>query len=78
MNTFERKNMETQNFVLSYRTDLYFHDYSLTIELDGFNHFDRDIDNGIKRKKSIEEKLNCKFISIDSDENSCNIFKQIH
>ena len=32
--TFEGKNMQTQYSVLGYRTDLYFHDYKLAIEVD--------------------------------------------
>ena len=34
MSSFEGKNMRTQYNVLSYRIDLYFHDYKLTIEID--------------------------------------------
>ena len=32
METFEGENMETQYSVLTYRFDLYFHDYKLAIE----------------------------------------------
>ena len=34
MSSFEGENMQTQYNVLSYRTDLYFHDYKLAIEID--------------------------------------------
>ena len=36
--------METQYNVLSYRTDLHFHDYKLAIEIDENGHSDRNID----------------------------------
>ena len=34
MSSFEGENMQTQYNVLSYRIDLYFHDYKLAIEID--------------------------------------------
>ena len=34
MCSFGGENMQTQYKVLSYRTDLYFHDYKLAIEID--------------------------------------------
>ena len=42
METFEEENMETQYSVLTYRVDLYFHEYKLTIEVDEKGHNDRD------------------------------------
>ena len=33
MDLFEGENVQTQYNVLSYRTDLYFHDYKLEIEI---------------------------------------------
>ena len=53
MSSFERENMQTQCKVLSYRIDLYFHDYKLTIEIDENRHSDINIDKKIKRKKVI-------------------------
>ena len=53
MNSFEGESIETQYNVLSYRIDLYFHDYKLTIEIDENGHSDRNIDYKIKRQKSI-------------------------
>ena len=38
METFEGENMETQYSVLTYRVDLYFHDYKLAIEVDEKGH----------------------------------------
>ena len=44
MGSFEGENMETQYNVLSYRIDLYFHNYKLAIETDENRHSDRNID----------------------------------
>ena len=43
METFEGENMETQYSVLTYRVDLYFHEYKLAIEVDEKGHCDRDL-----------------------------------
>ena len=59
--------------MLSFRIDLYFHDYRFVIEVDGFNHYDRDIEKEIKRQKSIEKKLHCNFIWNDPNGNNFNI-----
>ena len=40
MSPFEGGNMETQGNVLSYRVDLYFHDYKLATEIDKSVHSD--------------------------------------
>ena len=74
-NVFVGENMQTQYNVLGYKIDLYFHDYKLAIEVDGKGHRDRNIDHEIKRQKAIEEKLDCKFIRIDPDEENFNVFK---
>ena len=68
MTAFEGENMKTQYSVLSYRTDLYFHDYKLAIEVDEKGHKDRNIDHEIKRQEAIKEKLGCEFIRINPDE----------
>ena len=41
--------MQTQYNALSYRIDLYFHDYKLTKEIDENGLSDRNIDYEIKR-----------------------------
>ena len=43
--------------VLSYRTELYFHDYKLAIETDENGRSDRNIDCEIKRQKTIEQEV---------------------
>ena len=41
--------MQTQYNVLSYRIDLYFHDYQLALEIYENGHSDRNIDYEIQR-----------------------------
>ena len=67
--------MQTQYSVLGYKTDLYFCDYKLTIEVDERGHKSRNIDHKIKRQKAIEKEFNCKFIRINPDEENFNIFR---
>ena len=50
----------------------------LAIEVDEFNHCDRNIDYEIKRQKAIEKELDCKFDRINPDENDFNIFETIN
>ena len=57
--------MQTQYSVLGYRTDLYFHDYKLSIEVDEKGHKDRSIDHEIQRQKALEKYL--VVIRIDPD-----------
>ena len=47
--------MQTQYSVLGYRTDLYFHEYKLAIEVDELGHNNRNINNEIERQKEIEK-----------------------
>ena len=65
MSSFEEENIQTQNNVLNYRIDLYFHDHKLTIETDENGHSDRNIDYEIKKQNAIEQELGCKLIRID-------------
>ena len=58
MSSFVWDNMQTQYIVLSYRIDLYFHDYKLTIAIDENGHSDKIIDCKIKRQ-AIEQELGC-------------------
>ena len=67
VSSFERENMQTQYNVLSYKTDLYFHDYKFAIEIDENGHSNRNIDYEVKRQKAIEEELGGKFIQFDLD-----------
>ena len=50
MSSFDGENMQTQYKVLSYRIDLYFHDYKLAIEIDKNAHSNTNIVYKIKRQ----------------------------
>ena len=65
--SFEGENMQTKYKVVSYKVDLYFHDYKLAIEVDENGLSDRNIDYEIKRQKAIEQELSCKYIRIDPE-----------
>ena len=58
---FEGENMRNQYSVLGYRIDLYFHDYNITIEVDEFDHCDRDSDDEEEREEELKEEFGCKF-----------------
>ena len=58
---FEGENIQTQYSVLSYRIDLYFHEYKLAIEVDELGHNDRNIDTKkYKIPKNTKTKSNRK------------------
>ena len=54
--------MQLQYGVLGYRIDLGFLDHQLAIVVDENGHSNKTIGNEIKRKKAIEQELDCKFI----------------
>ena len=70
--------MQAQYQVSGYRTDFYFHDYNLAIEIDELGHNDRNIDHEIQRQKAIEKELGCEVIRINPDEQNIKIFKTIN
>ena len=45
--------------------DIYFPEYKLAVEIDEYNHEDRDTVCEIKRQKALEKELGCKFVRID-------------
>ena len=51
--SFEGENIQPQFNVLSYRIDLYIHEYKLAKKFDENKHSDRNIDYEIKRQKAI-------------------------
>ena len=55
MENYEREDMETQYQVLNYRTDLYFHEYKLAIEIDEKGHKDRNKDYEKQREVLIKK-----------------------
>ena len=74
----EGENMKTQYTVLSYKIDLYFHEYKLAIEVDELGHSDRNIDYEIQRQRALERELDCVFIRINPDPIDSYIFKEIN
>ena len=58
---FEGENIQTQYTVLSYRTDIYFHEYKLAIQVDELRYNDRNIDYEIQRQRALERELDCVF-----------------
>ena len=63
--------------ILSYRIDLYFHDYKPAIEIDENGHNGRNMDYEKKRQKATEQKLGCKFIRIEPDKEEFHISRAI-
>ena len=78
ISSFEGEILQTQYNNLSYRTDLYFHDQKLAIELDENGHNKINIDYKIKRQKAIEQEIGCKFIRINPDKEEFDIIKNVN
>ena len=47
---FKGEDIQIQYSVLGYRTDLYFHNHKLAIEIDELGHADRNLSNEIERR----------------------------
>ena len=54
--TFEGENMKTGYYQSGHRTDLYFHDYRLAIEVDEFGYCNRDIEYEKERERDTKRK----------------------
>ena len=54
MISFKAEHLQTQYNILSYRIELYSHDYKLAIEIDENGHNDRNIDYKRKRQKAMQ------------------------
>ena len=78
MRSFEVENLQTQYNVLSYRIDVYSHEFKTAIEIDENGRSRRIIDYQIKRQKAIEQKLGCTFMKIDPGKEEFNIFRAIN
>ena len=65
---FSNENILLQHSVLDYKTDLYFPEHKLAIEVVEKGHTDRDKRKEIERQITIERKFGCKFIKINPDE----------
>ena len=62
------KNIQVDNNERKYilfKTDVYFTDFSLALEIDEKRNTDKDLIFEIKRQKALEKKLNCKFIKVN-------------
>ena len=53
---------------ISFRIDVYFTEYFLTVEIDEQNHEGRELIFEKKRQEALEEKLGCKFIRINTSD----------
>ena len=78
MSSFEGESMQIQYNALSYRVDLYFHDYKLAIEIDENGQSKGNTKYEMKRQKAIEQELCFQFIRIDPDKEDFDIFRAIH
>jgi very-short-patch-repair endonuclease len=78
MKVFKNEIMNTQYIVGKYRIDLYFNYYTLSIECNENNHNHYNQDDEIKRKKYIENKLKCSFITYNPDEKDFCVFNVIN
>ena len=54
-----------QEYIL-FRIDIYFTEYFLAVEIDEKGHTDRNLIFEEKRQKTLEKKLNCTFIRINT------------
>ena len=51
---------------ISFRIDVYLTECCLAVEIDEKGHTDRDLIFEEKRQKTLEKKINCKFIRINT------------
>ena len=65
MYTYEGEHMQAQHSVLDNRTELYFSDHKLTVEVDEKGYKDRSTDYELKIQKAIEKERGCEFIGIN-------------
>ena len=77
-NAFQGENIQTHCRVLGNEIDIYFDDYKLAVEIDEYNHEDRDVGCEIERQKPLEKELDCKFIRINPYKENFNVFKAIN
>ena len=75
IDVFKGEDIGIQYTVLGYRTDLYFYEYKLAIEIDELGHNYKNTDYEIKRQREIEKELNCVFIRTNPNPADFNINK---
>ena len=80
LKAFSAEKIELQHKALKnerVRTDMYFSEHKLVIEIYEKGHTDRNQNEENKRQTKIEEHLNCKFHSINPDVEGFDIFLEI-
>ena len=77
LETFSREEISLQHFVLGYKIDAYFIEYKLAVEIDEHNHKERDNEKELMTENAIKQKLGCKFISINPDDDKFSITAEI-
>ena len=73
LETFSREEITFQHFVLGYKIDAYFVKYKLAVEIDEYNHEQRDNKKELSRENAVKQKLGCKFLRINPDHENFNI-----
>ena len=58
---------------IMFRIDVYFTEYCLAVEIDEKGHTDRDLIFEEKRQKTLEKKLNCTFIRINTSKENFDV-----
>ena len=59
------------------RTDMYFSEHKLVLEIDEKRHTERNQNEENKRQIKVKERLNCKFYRINPDVEGSDIFLEI-
>ena len=77
LETFSREEISLQHFVLGYKIDAYFVKYKLAAEIDENNHELRGNEKELIRENAIKQKLGCKFIRINPDDEKFSIAAEI-
>ena len=78
--TFSAEKIKLQRNALKnekVRTEMYFPEHKLVVEIDGKGHTDRNQNEENKRQIKIEEDLNCKFHRVNTDVEGFDIFLEI-
>ena len=73
LETFSKEEISLQHFALGYKIDAYFVKHKLAVEIDEHNHEQRDNKKELMRENAIKQKLGCKFIRINPDDDKFNI-----
>ena len=69
---------KTQCSVLGYKTDPYFQEYKLAIEVDELGHNDSNIDYETQRQRATKKELGCVLIRVYLHQKNFHIFKAMN